>query len=104
MTGRTVRASFWFAEQGRRGTLDEGAYYAAIESTNEEKLRSAAKFLRSKLPREAKIIDIGCSDGTFIRILKVSAIFRARCRPRFDGWPSYRGDAEPFRQWPLWGS
>ncbi len=29
----------------------------------------------------------------------VSAIFRARCRPRFDGWPSCRGDTEPFRQW-----
>jgi 2-polyprenyl-3-methyl-5-hydroxy-6-metoxy-1,4-benzoquinol methylase len=52
------------------GSLDEPTYYDAIESTNVIKLQSIAETFKSKFPATARIIDIGCGDGTFIRILK----------------------------------
>jgi 2-polyprenyl-3-methyl-5-hydroxy-6-metoxy-1,4-benzoquinol methylase len=51
-------------------TLDEGTYYKLIESTNVEKLKNITEFLKGRFPSTARIIDIGCGDGTFLRMLK----------------------------------
>lgn len=51
-------------------TLDSKKYYEEIESENIKKMNTASEHIKTKVPHDARIIDIGTGNGMFIEVLR----------------------------------